>query len=179
LRVTLTREPGGSPLAAGIRKLLLDPRMRGLHPHAELLLFAADRRQHVADTIAPALRRGDLVLCDRFTDSTTAYQGAGRSVSPEALEWISRFAAQGLVPDLTLLFDLPIEEGLKRARVAKGGLDRMEDSARAYFSRVRKGFLKLAREEPRRVKLIKVLGREADNICAEALGLVEASLEGR
>ena len=176
IRVVLTREPGGSPLAAKIRELVLDPRMRGLHPSAELLLFAADRRQHVADTIAPALERGDLVLCDRFADSTTAYQGAGRELAAADVAWINRFAAQGLVPDLTLFFDVPVAEGLKRAGRRKASPDRMEASSLAYFGRVRRAFLRLAREEPGRVKRIKVRGRGRDEICAEALGLLEGVL---
>ena len=172
----LTREPGGSPLAAKIRALVLDPRMRGLQAGAELLLFAADRRQHVADTIAPALERGHLVLCDRFTDSTTAYQGAGRELGAADVAWINRFAAQGLVPDLTLFFDLPVADGLKRAGRRKAAPDRMEASSLAYLERVRRAFLRLAREEPGRVKRIKVLGRGRDEICAEALGLLEGVL---
>jgi len=178
LNVVQTREPGGSPLSAKIRALLLDPELRGLHPRAELLLFAADRRQHVADTIEPALRRGDWVLCDRFTDSTTAYQGAGRVLPAVELEWIQRFASNGLVPDKTLLLDLPIAVGLARARRRTAGADRMENSTPAYFERVRRGFLRLARRDPGRVKLIKVAGRSAEGICAEALTLLAPLLRG-
>jgi dTMP kinase len=178
-KVCLTKEPGGSPLSARIRALLLDPDMRGLQAGAELLLFAADRRQHVSDTIAPALRRGDIVLCDRFTDSTLAYQGAGRAVAGPEVAWITRFAAQGLVPDLTLFFDLPVAEGLLRARKRKGSLDRMEGMEPATLERVRRAFLGLHRREPGRMKRIQVLGRRPEEICAEAMGLLAPLLGKR
>lgn len=176
-RVTLTREPGGSPRSAMIRALVLDPALRGLAPGAELLLFAADRRQHVADTIAPALERGDLVLCDRFTDSTTAYQGAGRALDARAVAGINAFAAAGLVPDLTLLYDLPVAAGLERAR-RRGPRDRMERSTSDYFTRVRRGFQRLARREPGRVKLISVEGRTPREVRDEGLSHL-AGLLGR
>lgn len=179
IEVLCTREPGGSVRAARIRQVLLDPRMKGLHPCAELLLFGADRRQHVADTIEPALKRGVWVLCDRFTDSTTAYQGARGSLSAGMVEAIAAIASHGLDPDLTLFFDLPPVESLKRARLAKGGQDRMEAAAPAYFKRVRRGFLALARREPGRVKRIKVQGRGPSEICAEAMGLLEPFLAAR
>lgn len=179
LKVLETRQPGGSPLAAPIRRLLLDPALKGLDPAAELLLFCADRRQHVADTILPALKRGELVLCDRFTDSTTAYQGARRALKPAEVAQLNRFASQGLKPDLTLLLDLPVAEGLKRAQHHKGGLDRMEREKRAYHERVRRGFLDLARREPRRVKVLKVAGRAPQDLAAGGLALVLRALEGR
>jgi dTMP kinase len=167
--VLLTRQPGGSALAAPIRALLLDPAMKGLTPGAELLLFAADRRQHVADTLKPALAQGKVVLCDRYTDSTRAYQGAGRALKPADVAWLNRFASDGLAPKLTLLYDIPVAEGLKRAHRHKGGLDRMEQSARSYFERVRRGFLAIAKAEPRRVKRLAVAGRSPEAIAAEGL----------
>jgi dTMP kinase len=178
-RVTVTREPGGSVRCARIRALVLDPALAGLDAGAELLLFAADRRQHVADTIRPALERGDLVLCDRFTDSTAAYQGAGRILKPGAVSWISDFASTGLVPDLTLLYDLPLDAGLERARQRGRAKDRMEAADRNYFSRVRAGFLSIARKEPRRVKTIKVQGLGPEAVCAEGLRLMAPLLERR
>jgi dTMP kinase len=178
-KVTLTREPGGSPRSLKIRNLLLDPALKGLEPAAELFLFAADRRQHVADTLEPALRRGEVVVCDRFTDSTLAYQGTGRALDPGLVARVTESAAAGLAPDLTLLLDLPPKEGLERARRRSGKADRMENSAEAYFRRVRKGFLDIARREPERVRLIKVAGRTPEDIAAEAFGYVEALLVRR
>lgn len=175
-RVLLTRQPGGSPLALPIRRLLLDPAMKGLDPGAELLLFAADRRQHVADTILPALKRGDVVICDRFTDSTTAYQGAGRALAAADVARLNLFASHGLQPKLTLLYDLPVALGLARARGTKGRLDRMEQDTRAYFERVRRGFLKLAQTEKRRVKLVQVAGRGPEEVLAEGLGHLDRLL---
>ncbi len=174
--VLLTREPGGSPRAARIRSLLLDPRLKGLDPEAEALLFAADRRQHVADTLEPALRRGALVLCDRFTDSTRAYQGAGRGLRAGDVDWLCAFAAHGLVPDLTLWFDLEPRAALDRAR-SKGRGDRMEASAAAYFVRVRKGFQALARREPNRILRVPVGGLAPRQILALALQGMEPLLK--
>jgi dTMP kinase len=119
------------------------------------------------------------VLCDRFSDSTIAYQGAGRALPLREVRTVCRIAADGLRPDLTLLFDLPVAEGLKRARRSKGGLDRMERSSAPYHRRVRRGFLDLARREPGRVKLIRVPGRTPRDIAAEALAHVEGLLGKR
>lgn len=179
LDVLLTREPGGSPRAARIRALLLDPRLAGLHPEAELLLFAADRRQHVADTLEPALAKGLWVVCDRFTDSTLAYQGAREGLDPSALRQAVRLASAGLVPDLTLWFDLPPERGLARARAAKGRGDRMEASALSYYRRVRKGFSALAKAHPRRIRRVGVLGRSPERVLEDCLGQLEPFLRAR
>ena len=178
-RVTVSREPGGCARSARIRALLLDRRMEGLDAAAELLLFAADRRQHVVDVLNPALERGELVLCDRFTDSTLAYQGARGRVAPADLLWIARFAASGRVPDLTLLFDLPVAEGLERARRARGGPDRMERADTPFFNRVRRGYLALAKREPERIKVIAASRRGPREILDEALGLVERRMGRR
>jgi dTMP kinase len=177
--VVQTRQPGGSALAAPIRAVLLDPAMRGLDPAAELLLFAADRRQHVADTILPALAQGKVVLCDRYTDSTRAYQGAGRALKAADVAWLNRFASHGLAPKLTLLYDIPVGEGLNRAKRHKGGLDRMEQSSRNYFERVRRGFLAIAKAEPRRVKRLAVAGRSPEAIAAEGLQHLLKALKQR
>ena len=170
--VAETREPGGSPTAERIRKMLLDPDLKALRPSAELLLFEAARAQHVADTIAPALAKGAVVLCDRFTDSTTAYQGAGRAVDGKAVAWLNRFAGQGLAPDLTLLYDLGSRQGLERARKAKGRRDRMEEADLAFHARVRSRFLRLAKEEPRRVKLLRVDGQTPQAVAEAGLKLI-------
>ena len=170
--VVETREPGGSPVAERIRALLLDSELQGLRAGAELLLFEAARLQHVHDTILPALAAGKVVLCDRFTDSTTAYQGAGRVVDPKTVAWLNRMAAGGLKPGLTLLYDLGVGSGLRRARHAKAGQDRMEQADKAFHGRVRAAFRALARREPRRVKRIEVAGRSPQAILELGLKLV-------
>lgn len=176
LPVLLTREPGGSPIAEDLRKVLLSEKNKGLAAQAELLLFEAGRSQHVADTIAPALKAGKIVLCDRFTDSTLAYQGYGRGLDHRDIRWLNRFATQGLQPHLTLCFDLAEGEGLKRASRGKTP-DRMESSGAAFHARVRRGFLALARRDPRRVKLLKVSGRPPAEIFQESLGYAAAALK--
>lgn len=170
--VVETREPGGSPTAERIRKMLLDPELKALRPAAELLLFEAARAQHVADTIVPAMAKGAVVLCDRFTDSTMAYQGAGRSVEAKAVAWLNRFASLGMAPDLTLLYDLGSKQGLERARQAKGRRDRMEEADLAFHARVRARFLRLAKEAPRRVKLLRVAGRKPLAVAEDGLKLI-------
>jgi len=175
-KTLLTREPGGSPLAEKIRGLLLDPANRDLTDGAELLLFEAARHQHLHDTVLPALALGKVVLCDRFVDSTTAYQVGGRGLKAAEVAWLNRFASSGLRPDLTLLFDLPVAEGLRRARRAKGGRDRMERTEAAFRERVRRAFLGLARREPRRIKRIQVAAKTAADVAAEAWSLLAPRL---
>lgn len=152
-RVLMTREPGGTPIAEAIRDLLLDPSHHAMSPSAELLLYEAARAQHVDERIRPALESGVTVLCDRFADSTTAYQGAGRGLPLNALEYLHLIATGGVWPDLTFVIDLPVEIGLERAR-ARGRADRMEQEALAFHERVRQGFLELARREPARIRVI-------------------------
>lgn len=151
-RVTLTREPGGVPLAESVRKIFLDRAFR-LSPWAELFLVNAARAEHVAHVIRPALAQGRAVLCDRFTDSTEAYQGHGRGLPLADVRAVNRLAAGGLKPQLTLLLDTPPRRGLARAK-ARQAPDRMESQAVAFHKKVRAGFLSLARREPRRVRLI-------------------------
>lgn len=151
--VIVTREPGGTPIAESIRNVLLEPDHGAMGPTAELLLYAAARAQHVYEKIAPALAAGQIVLCDRFTDSTTAYQGAGRGISAEILEALNRIATGGVWPDCTLLIDVPVEVGLERAR-SRGRKDRIEQESIDFHQRVREGFLALAGAEPDRIQLI-------------------------
>lgn len=171
-KVVETREPGGSPLAEKIRDLVLDPKNQGLVAGAELLLFEAARCQHVADLILPALKKGAVVLCDRFTDSTLAYQGAGRALRQADVLWLNRFATAGLKPDLTLVYDLGAQEGLKRARRLKGRSDRMEKADLAFHRRVGSAFRRLARTQSRRVKLIRVDGQSPQAIADQGLVLM-------
>jgi dTMP kinase len=154
LSVVVTREPGGTPIAEAIRDVLLNPAHTAMDPMAELLLYEAARAQHVAERIQPALSEGRVVLCDRFADSTTAYQGAGRRLlDGAALHKLHVLATDGVWPDLTLVLDLPVEQGLERAE-ADHQKDRIELESRAFHEAVRQGFQQLAEQEPRRVRII-------------------------
>ncbi|AZD53687.1 dTMP kinase [Pseudomonas chlororaphis subsp. aurantiaca] len=153
IEVLLTREPGGTPLAERIREVLLTPGDEVMNPDTELLLVFAARAQHLAEVIRPALARGAVVLCDRFTDSTYAYQGGGRGLSVERIATLERFVQGELRPDLTLVFDLPVEVGLARAS-ARGRLDRFELEGRVFFDAVRQAYLKRAAADPARYLLV-------------------------
>lgn len=150
LPVMLIHEPGGTALGEEIGKRLKWKR-ENITPQAELLLFAASRAQLVAEVIQPALKEGKIVICDRFSHSTTAYQGYGRRLNPAAVKTINRLAAQKVTPDLIILLDLPPEEGLaRRGKV----LDRFESEALSFHRRVREGYRKMAAEEPDRWLMI-------------------------
>jgi dTMP kinase len=149
--VVVTREPGGTPLGQAIRKLLLEGETPA--PLAEVLLFFADRAEHVATVVRPGLEKGLTVLTDRYSDSTLAYQGYGRGLSVEILRALSDTATGGLWPDLTLLLDLDVETGLARAG-RRGTTDRLEGEDTAFHDRVRSGYLDLARQEPRRFAIV-------------------------
>jgi dTMP kinase len=137
--LVVTHEPGGSPFGQALRDLLLHPLADQVPvANAELLLYAADRAQHVAQHIAPSLAAGHWVLCDRYAGSTEAYQGHGRGLSLDAIGQLERFATDGLQPDLTLWLDLPLEEAIKRRRHRRG--DRIEDEGEAFLERVHRGF---------------------------------------
>lgn len=151
--VLLTREPGGTPLAERIRELLLTPSSETMAPDAELLLVFAARAQHLAQVIRPALAAGSVVLCDRFTDATYAYQGGGRGLSTARIAQLEQFVQGELRPDLTLVFDLPIEIGLARA-AARGRLDRFEQEGRSFFDAVRQTYLERAALAPQRYRII-------------------------
>lgn len=150
--VLLTREPGGTPIGDRIRAILLHPSTQGLTPEAEVLLFSASRAQLVRQVILPFLQEGGVVICDRFADSTYAYQGYGRGLDLSTLRQITQFATEGLVPDLTFLIDVPVQVGLQRKRQGDGEDDwnRMEAEVQAYHERVRQGYLTMARSEPER-----------------------------
>lgn len=157
-RVTTSREPGGTPIGDAIRQILLAPVHRDMSPLTELLLYAASRAQHVAAVIAPALARGDVVLVDRFTDSTRAYQGAARQMAPALIAQVNTLATGGLAPHLTLLLDVPVAVGRARLVQRAAGHDRLEQESLAFHERVREGFLELARAEPDRLRLIDGTG---------------------
>jgi dTMP kinase len=146
LTVECSREPGGTPVAEAMRAILLNPSAEELAEPAELMLMFAARAQHVAHRIKPALAQGKVLICDRFTDSSRAYQGAGRGMDRTLIETLATAAEQGLAPDLTLLLDLPVAEGLARA-AARRGLsvqDRFERESVDFFERIRQEFLHLA-----------------------------------
>ena len=150
--VVQTREPGGTALGESVRSLLQhDDAGQGMSPEAELLLFAASRAQHVRELIAPAIAQGQIVLSDRFLDSTTVYQGVARAIDSKKVETINQFAIGDTKPDLTILIDLPPEIGLARVHArGDGQLDRMENEAIEFFQAVRQGYLDLAKSEPKR-----------------------------
>ena len=153
----ITREPGGTLLGEKVRQLLLDPENAGMSADAELLLVFAARAQHIHQLIIPALERGTWVVCDRFTDATYAYQGGGRSVDMGRIALLEDWVQRGLQPDLTLLFDLPVEVGLQRAGT-RGDLDRFEREQQAFFERVRSAYVERAKREPERFRCVDASG---------------------
>ena len=159
-QVKVTREPGGTPLAEDFRGIVKHYQgEEPLYPETELLLFEAARAQHVNYVIRPALEAGCIVLCDRFTDSTEAYQGAGRALNNEFLQRLNSFATGSCTPDLTLLFDLTPEAGLARATARAAAIsadynDRLEEEKIDFHHRVRECYLAIARREPQRVKVL-------------------------
>ncbi len=155
--VVVTHEPGDSPVGARLRELLLDP-ATVVTAQTEALLYAADRAEHVAHVVAPALARGAIVITDRYLDSSIAYQGFGRGLDLEEVIRTSRWATGGLLPHLTLVLDLPVEDGLRRARGRSGQADRLEAETVDFHERVRTGFLQLAKADPGRYAVIAAAG---------------------
>lgn len=153
-QVLLTREPGGSPVAERLRAVLLERGPERITPQAETLLMFAARSIHLENRIRPALQQGAWVICDRFTDATRAYQGAGRGVDAALIERLAQAVHADLWPRRTLLLDLPVESGLARVRARHEGGDRFEDEDRRFFERVRQRYLALAVEEPQRIRVI-------------------------
>jgi len=168
--VVTTREPGGTPLAEQIRALLLDPAHEPACVEAELLLMFAARVQHVREVITPALARGAFVLCDRFTDSSYAYQGAGRGLDTARIAWLEREFV-GLRPGLTLLLDLDVSHGRTRTCHRGGAPDRIESEQDAFFERVRSGFRARAMAEPERFRVLDA-AQPAEVVAAEAVAAV-------
>lgn len=158
--VVSTREPGGTPLGTRLRHALLDIDQQ-VDPLAELLVFAADRAQHVRTLVRPALDTGHIVLSDRYADATAAYQGAGRGFPEELISEVIVIATGGLMPDLTLVFDLSVDESIRRAQSrsnAGATRDRLEAEDAAFHTRVRDAYLRLAAAEPERVRIVDAAG---------------------
>lgn len=150
----LTREPGGTPIGEKIRSIILDVENREMNPIAEMLLYAAARAQHVSQLIKPALEKGKIVLCDRFVDSSIAYQGFGRELGVDMVEGVNHFALQGIVPDLTILFAIDPEKGLERGRTRHRGMDRLEKEQMDFHKKVYEGFISLSHKYPQRIRII-------------------------
>jgi len=182
--VLTTREPGGTPIGERVRSILLDSRTQGLAPLAELALMFASRAQQIAEVILPAINRGAWVLCDRYTDSSEAYQGAGRQLGADAVLTLHRVICLGLQPDLTLLLDNDVAASLARARrrnlAATGEADenRFEQENRAFFERVHHQFLAIAKREPARVALIDAR-RPLEAVHEEVISMVRERLLNR
>jgi len=181
-QIVCTREPGGTNLGKMIRRVLLEAGDEKISPETELFLYLADRAQHVHEVVRPALAAGEIVLCDRFTDSTLAYQGYGREVDLGMLDQLNRMASGGVVPDLTFLLDCPPELGLSRTAARmdtqKPGArreDRFERKEREFHDRVRRGFLEHARKDAKRVRLLDAR-RSVEDLHAEIRSIVESAL---
>ena len=179
-KVLVTREPGGTPLGVRLRAALLDVNEQ-VEPLAELLLYAADRAQHVATVLRPALATGKIVLSDRYADSTVAYQGAGRAFSPEIISQVVTLATGGLKPDLTIILDIPAQESLVRTRRrgANGAQpDRLDSEHADFHVRVREEFLAIAAREPERVRVFDGT-LPIKQIAAQISQLVVSKLTGK
>lgn len=173
--VLVTREPGGTAAGEAIRAVLLDPQLRGLCAETELLLMFAARAQLVREAVLPALAAGRWVLSDRFTDASFAYQGGGRGQPVERIAELERWAAAGVTPDLTLLLDLPVADGLRRAN-GRGAADRIEMEDAAFFERVRAAYRTRAAAEPRRFRVIDA-GRPLETVLADVRTQVDAFVD--
>lgn len=179
----LTREPGGSKLGRRIRSMLLDCRQERPDMQAELFLFLADRAQHISELIQPALDAGRHVLCDRYTDSTIAYQGYGRGLPIDDLSEMNRIATGGLMPVLTLLLDLPVQMGLARAgqRNQQEGTviseGRFDSESMEFHEKVRNGYLEIARENPVRIKVIDA-SMDPEDVISQCIECIETYTQG-
>jgi len=181
LPITETREPGGTPVGQLIREILLHDSQEKITPLTELTLMFAARAQHVEQVILPALQRGRVVLCDRFTDSSVAYQGYGRGVALETIAALEKLLCQGVRPDLTLLLDIDVQTALHRTGARNRQADqpdtRFEREGAEFFDRVRREYLEIARQEPQRVKVIESSG-SIENVQQAVRGVVQEFLKG-
>jgi dTMP kinase len=161
--VVVTREPGGTEIGQLFRRVLLEPRENPIDPITEVLVYSADRRQHVVEVIQPALKRAEIVLCDRFTDSTLAYQGFGRRISLDYLRLLNSVATDNIQPEITVFLDVTVDDGLTRAQARNlftaSSEGRFEAEELAFHRRVHEGYLSLIREEPARYMVIDGAGK--------------------
>jgi len=174
----ITREPGGTALSESIRDLLITPSDQAMAINTELLLVFAARAQHLEEVILPALHQGTWVICDRFTDATYAYQGGGRQLPMATIATLERLVQQGLQPDLTLLFDIPVQQGLARA-AKRAALDRFEQQEIDFFERVRSVYLARQQQDPDRFCLIdgsQDLAAVTDNVNQQFVSILETWL---
>jgi dTMP kinase len=171
IAVVVTREPGGTVLAEKLRGLLLENQTELISEKTELLLMFAARAQHLKNVIEPALERGDWVLCDRVTDATYAYQGGGRGIDTNLIAWLEQFVQDELRPDLTLLFDAPMELGMQRAK-KRGALDRFESEKLDFFNKVREAYLQRARQYSGRIKIVDAT-HSLENVQSDIQPLLE------
>ena len=180
----VTREPGGTEIGKQIRAILLDPRNRNLFPMTELLLYAADRAQHLKETIIPALSSGKTVVCDRFFDATTIYQGFARGLDLVLIRKLHHIVLDDLKPDLTILFDLPVKTGLTRAwaQIDEGSRSnvetRFEKETLAFHEKVRSGYLELAKQEPNRIRIIDA-SNDKKKVSEDIMAILTHKLENR
>lgn len=170
----VTREPGGSSIAEKIREVIIDPNNHEMDARTEALLFAASRRQHVIEKIRPALSSGEVVLCDRFVDSSIAYQGAGRKIGVEEVAAINRFATENLSPDLTIYLDIDAQIGLNRigSKDSNREKDRLELEAISFHNRVRTAYLKLLDDHPERIRLVDA-GQSMEEVLIDSLAIIK------
>ncbi|KRK99933.1 tmk protein [Secundilactobacillus odoratitofui DSM 19909 = JCM 15043] len=152
--IVVTREPGGNQISESIRRIILDPKNTEMDVRTEALLYAAARRQHIQETIQPALDENKIVLCDRFVDSSVAYQGAGRQIGEDAVYQMNQFATNGLTPDLTVYVDVPSEVGLARIKAHRDVVDRLDAETLSFHKRVRAAYQRLAAAHPDRIVTI-------------------------
>ncbi|WP_404819395.1 dTMP kinase [Levilactobacillus huananensis] len=173
-QLVITREPGGNPISESIRSIILDRANTAMDYRTEALLYAAARRQHLAQTILPALEADQLVLCDRYVDSSIAYQGAGRQIGEDAVAEMNQFATDGLLPDLTIYFDVPAEVGLRRIQAHRRAdqVDRLDVEKTAFHDRVRAAYLRLQAADPDRIKRIDAT-QEPAKVVDQALTLIK------
>ncbi|MCQ2799263.1 MAG: dTMP kinase [Bacilli bacterium] len=175
--IVLTREPGGTPIAEEIRNVILDRKNTNMDPRTEALLYAASRRQHLVEKVIPALKEGKLVLCDRFLDSSLAYQGGARGLGIENVYNMNLFATEGMLPDLTILFDIEPELGLARiAANSQREVNRLDVEKMAFHKAVRQGFHDLAEKFPERFFIVDA-SKTPDEVFEAAIGEIERRLK--
>lgn len=173
--IVKTREPGGAKIAEKIRRIILDPKNEEMDERTEALLYAASRRQHLVEVILPALEAGKIVICDRFVDSSLAYQGAGRRIGMPEIRKINDFAIEGIKPEFTLYLDVDSDTGLKRIEnERKGPADRLETESLEFHQRVRHAYLKLAEEDPVRIHKVDARMPLTDVVDASFMAITEA-----